>query len=84
MKRKRSYRKAPLEAHHQMVMERLGVYLKISREDFGLTKKEAESNGNISRALIDRIERGDITTVQSLLRYMDYLEVDYSVLGELL
>lgn len=83
MSEKRTYRKAPLEAHHQIVMERIGIYLKMSREDYSITKNEVNQDG-ISRALIDRIERGDIVTIQSLMRYMDYLQVDYSVMGELL
>ena len=82
MKEKRHYRKASLEAHHQIVIERLGTLLKIYREDYGITKEEIDNTG-ISRSLIDRIERGDVVTIQSLMRYMDYLQVDYSVMGEL-
>lgn len=80
MDQKRIYRKAPLEAHHEMIFENLGHILKQYREDNGITKEELNGQG-FSRSLIDRIESGRVVTVHSLLRYLDFLQVEYRDLG---
>lgn len=76
MQNKRTYRKAPVEAHNEMRMRYLGHLLREFRKDTQLSRVDFAEEYGISRSLIERIEDGKVVTVHSLFRYMDCLHVE--------